>query len=201
MGEEAPVHPNAGRLRILGIGGSLRRESLSYVALEHAISMVSRLGCQATIFDVRRVELPFCNGDKRCLWPEYPAVAELRHAVREADGLILATPEYHGGISGVMKNLLDLLDFEHLEGKVVGGISVLGGRHNSNALNDLRRIIRWCHGWMIPEQIAIGEARSTLVDGEIRSPDLQSRLEVFAESLVRSTLRLNDYFLPSRSDP
>lgn len=95
--------------------------------------------------------LPFCNGGDD--YTDYPDVAKLRQAVTQADGLILATPEYHGSISGVLKNALDLMSFDELSDKVVGLISVLGGQSNSNALNDLRVILRWVHGWVIPEQI------------------------------------------------
>jgi len=66
-----------------------------------------------------------------------PDVERLRNTVKQADGLILATPEYHGGVSGVLKNALDLMGFEQLDSKVTGIISVLGGQSNSNALNEL----------------------------------------------------------------
>lgn len=180
-----------GKLKVLGIGGSLRKASYSHLALEHAAGLVREMGCSVELFDPRRMELPFCNGDKTEPWPAYPAVGELRRLVSEAHAIILSTPEYHGGMSGVLKNALDLLDREHLEGKVVGGISVLGGKHNSNALNDLRTVMRWCHAWMIPEQVAIGQVRTTLAEGRIRDADLLQRFEDFAHGLVWRTARLN----------
>jgi FMN reductase len=137
-----------------------------------------------------------CNGDKEDPRLDYPAVAHLRNLASGAHALILATPEYHGGMSGVMKNALDLLEIKHLEGKVVGCISVLGGPTNCNALNDLRQVMRWCHAWVIPEQIAIGRAREVLAAREIRDPDLQARFEAFVHGLLQATLRLNDCFLP-----
>ena len=180
----------APRLKVLGLGGSLRRESYSHLALKHAIGLVRELGCEADIFDLREKPLPFCDGNKAEPWPDYPAVGELRRAVRESHALILATPEYHGSLSGVLKNALDLLDFEHLEGKVAGAISVLGGQYNSNALNDLRTILRWCHAWVIPEQIALGRVRTLFVEGRLRDEELLKRFETFARSLVHSTRRL-----------
>jgi FMN reductase len=177
-------------LRIVGIGGSLREHSCSYLALEHAMALLARMGCHARILDLRKIRLPFCNGDKQ--WPAYPGVAQLRKAVAGAHALVLVTPEYHGGMSGVLKNALDLLDVDHLEGKVVGGISVLGGPANSNALNDLGRIMRWCHAWVIPEQIAVGRASTIFVNGQIADADLRHRFEQFARSLVWSATRLGD---------
>ena len=154
--------------------------------------LLTRMGCQARILDLRKLHLPFCNGDKHEHWPAYPGVAEMRRAVSEAHALVLVTPEYHGGISGVLKNAVDLLDVEHLEGKVVGVISVLGGPANSNALNDLGRVMRWCHAWVIPQQIAVGRARTVFVNGQIADADLRHRFEQFARSLVWSATRLGD---------
>ena len=178
------------RLRALGLGGSLRRGSFSHLALHHVLGLLRAQGCETSVFDLRDRPLPFCNGDKTDPRSDYPAVAELRQLVRESHALVLATPEYHGSVSGVLKNALDLLDFEHLEGKVVGAISVLGGQTNSNALNDLRTILRWCHAWVIPEQIAVGRVRTAFVEGRLSDPDLLQRFEVFARSLVRNTRRL-----------
>jgi FMN reductase len=179
-------------LRIVGIGGSLREHSCSYIALEHAMALLARMGCHARTLDLRKMPLPFCNGEKHELWPGYPGVAQLRKAVSGAHALVLVTPEYHGGMSGVLKNALDLLDVAHLEGKVVGGISVLGGPANSNALNDLGRVMRWCHAWVIPQQIAVGRASTVFVNGQIADEGLQRRFEQFARSLVWSATRLGD---------
>lgn len=182
----------AGDISILGINGSMRESSCCFLALQHAISLVHGMGCRTRIFDVRRVSLPFCNGNKTDPHHDFPDVARLRRAVSGSHGLILATPEYHGGASGVLKNLLDLLEIEHLEGKVVGCISVLGGQQNCNALNELRQVIRWCHGWVIPEQIAIGRSAEVLANRCFRDAELLERFDEFATSLVRSTQRLAD---------
>lgn len=118
-------------------------------------------------------------------------MALLQNTVKQADGLILATPEYHGSVSGVLKNALDLMGFEELSGKVAGGISVLGGQPNSNALNELRLIMRWVHAWVIPEQIAIGQAWQAFnPDGSLKDEKLAQRLDDFAESLVTNVGKL-----------
>ena len=115
----------------------------------------------------------------------------MREKVKAADGLILATPEYHGSVSGVLKNALDLMSFEHLSGKVAGLISVLGGQSNSNALNDLRIIVRWVHGWVIPEQIAVGQAWQAFdSEGKIQDEKLSQRFDGFAQSLVDNSAKL-----------
>ncbi|MBN3872382.1 MULTISPECIES: NADPH-dependent FMN reductase [unclassified Nostoc] len=176
-------------VRIVGIGGSLRPNSYTHVALQVAAQRVEAVGAEVEILDLRQLHLPFCTGAKE--YPEYPDVQRLQDIVSRADGLILATPEYHGSVSGVLKNTLDLMSFDQLSGKVTGLISVLGGQSNSNALNDLRLIIRWVHGWVIPEQIAIGQAWGAFSpEGKLVDEKLSQRFDEFAQSLVDNTRKL-----------
>ncbi len=177
-------------VKIVGITGSLRDGSYSALALEQAVNRVKALGAEVEILDLRDMKLPFCDGGDE--YPDYPDVEILREKVKAADGLILATPEYHGSVSGVLKNALDLMSFEHLSGKVAGLISVLGGQSNSNALNDLRIIVRWVHGWVIPEQVAIGQAWQAFdQEGKLTDEKLAKRFDAFAQSLVDNTIKLS----------
>jgi FMN reductase len=177
-------------LKIVAIGGSLRAGSFTYQAIEYVTTLFAGFGCRLRLLDLRLMDLPFCNGDNQDPRHDYPAVAELRRSVREAHALVLATPEYLGGVSGVLKNALDLLGTEHLEGKVAGLISVLGGDANSNALNELSRILRNCHAWVIPHQVVVGRAGKVFANGRIEDVRLQSRFEELARDLVWSTVRL-----------
>ncbi len=191
---QAPAHPQGLRslgdpnaaVRIVGIGGSLRSNSYTYQALQQAAEDVVDQGAFVQILDLRYLRLPFCNGSDH--YPEFPDVEVLCQTVKQAHGLILASPEYHGGVSGVIKNALDLMGFDELEDKVAGVISVLGGQNNSNALNDLRLILRWVHAWVIPEQIAIGRAWQAFdQEGRIQDEKLRQRFRHFAQSLVKTT--------------
>ncbi|MDX2239785.1 MAG: NADPH-dependent FMN reductase [Leptolyngbyaceae cyanobacterium bins.302] len=176
-------------VKIVGFAGSLRSNSYSQLALEAAAQRVEALGADVEVIDLRSLNLPFCDGGKD--YPDYPDVERLRQAVREADGIILVTPEYHGSVSGVLKNALDLMGFEEFTDKVTGFISVLGGQSNSNALNDLRTVMRWVHAWTIPEQVAIGQAWNAFdTQGNLRDENLSKRLDDFARSLVSNTQKL-----------
>jgi FMN reductase len=176
-------------VKIVGIAGSLRPDSYSQMALEVAAEKVHKLGAEVEILDLRELKLPFCDGGDD--YPNYPDVQRLQAAFNSADGMILVSPEYHGSISGVLKNALDLMSFDQLSGKVAGFISILGGQSNSNTLNDLRVILRWVHAWSIPEQVAIGQAWQAFTpEGKISDEKLSQRLDKFAESLVDSTRKL-----------
>lgn len=176
-------------VKIVGIAGSLRSDSYSQIALKIAAQKVQALGAEVKVLDLRQMDLPFCNGGDE--YPHHPDVKLMQEAVRDADGLILVSPEYHGSVSGVLKNALDLMSFEQLSGKVAGFITILGGQSNSNALNDLRIILRWVHAWSIPEQVAIGQAwKAFTPDGKISDEKLSDRLDQFALSLVENTRKL-----------
>ena len=178
-------------VKIVGIGGSLRPDSYSQSALNIALQRVEALGAVTETLDLRTMKLPFCDGGDE--YPGYPDLERLRSTVKQADGLILATPEYHGSVSGVLKNALDLMSFDQLDGKVAGLISVLGGQPNSNALNDMRLIMRWVHAWVIPEQIAIGQAWKAFgADGKLLDEKLSQRFDQFAQSLVENIRKLRD---------
>ena len=176
-------------VKIVGIVGSLRTDSYSAMALQQGIERVKSLGAEVEIIDLKKLNLPFCDGGSE--YPDYPDVDVMRDKVKAADGLILATPEYHGSLSGVLKNALDLMSFEHLSDKVTGLISVLGGQSNSNSLNDLRIIVRWVHGFVIPEQIAVGQAWQAFdSSGKLKDAKLAERFDKFAQSLVDNTVKL-----------
>ena len=176
-------------VKIVGLGGSLRSQSYSASALKLAAMRVEALGAEVEILNLRDLKLPFCDGSDE--YPDYPDVERMKNIVKEADGLILASPEYHGSVSGSLKNALDLMSFEHLSGKVTGLISVLGGQSNSNTLNDLRVIMRWVHAWVIPEQIAIGQAWKAFdSEGKLLDPKMSERFDKFAQSLVDNTSKL-----------
>ncbi len=178
-------------VKFVGIAGSLRADSYSQQTLNLAAQRLKALGAEVELLDLRLLNLPFCDGGKD--YADYPDVDRLRQAFQQADGFILATPEYHGSVSGVLKNALDLMSFDQLSGKVAGLISVLGGQSNSNALNDLRTILRWVHTWVIPEHIAIGQAWQAFdADGKLQDAKLAERFDQFAQSLVENTRKLRD---------
>lgn len=179
-------------VKIVAIGGSLRQNSYTHQALNLAAQRVQAVGGEVEILDLRLLKLPFCDGGDD--YPDYPDVKKLQDTVSNADGLILATPEYHGSVSGVIKNALDLMSFDELSDKVVGLISVLGGQPNSNALNDLRLIMRWVHAWVIPEQIAIGQVWQVFSpEGKLLDEKLSQRFDQFATSLVENTRKLRSH--------
>jgi NAD(P)H-dependent FMN reductase len=173
-------------VRIAGICGSIRKGSYTRIALVLALRGAEEAGAKSELIDLRDYRVIFCDGNEdESLYPE--DVFKLREAVRRAQGIILATPEYHGGYSGVLKNALDLMGFEEFEGKMLGLICVSGGRGGaSGAMHSLRDVGRALHAWVIPEQASVAHA-SQVFDENGRSNDAETekRLKEVGRQVVR----------------
>lgn len=179
-------------MKIVALGGSLRPESLTYQALELASKKIEAHQVLTEVIDLRKLHLPFCTGAS--IYPDYPDVEIFRQNIQSATGLLLATPEYHGNMSGVLKNALDLLEEEHIAGKVVGLIAIVGGVHSTNALNTLRLICRQLHCWVLPEQIVIPYSEESFnQQGELIDRDLEERFDRLIEHLVGATRKLGKF--------
>src|SRR5262245_5320429 len=89
-------------VKILGIAGSLRRQSFNRSTLRAAIDLVPS-GAQLETFELD--EIPIFNQDHERDPP--PAVADFKRRIREADAILFVTPEYNYSIPGVLKNAID----------------------------------------------------------------------------------------------
>ena len=174
------------QISVVGICGSLRAGSHTRMALRVALEGAEEVGAQTKLIDLREYGLNFCDGkEDESGYP--PGVRKLRDEVRAAEGIILATPEYHGGSSGVLKNALDLMGFDEFEGKMVGLVGVSGGRMGAvDALNTLRNIGRALHAWVVPEQAGIPEAWNVFDDaGNMKNPKLAERVKDVGRQVAR----------------
>jgi FMN reductase len=174
------------KIRVVGICGSLRSGSFTRAALRIALEGAAELGAETQLIDLRDYELDFCHGEER--QRAYSAdVHRLRREAAQAQGIILATPEYHGGMSGVLKNALDLMGFNQFGGKMIGLIGVSGGQVGAiNALNSLRTIGRSLHAWVIPEQALIPQAWQVFDEtGRLKNNDYEERLKEVGRQVTR----------------
>lgn len=147
------------------------------MALSEALAGAAANGAATRLIDLREYQLAFVTATDG---PEQQSsdVLRLRRDVRAADGIILATPEYHGSFSGILKNAIDLMGFEEFEGKMLGLVGVSGGRMGAfDALNALRNVGRALHAWVLPQQVSIPEVSSVFDnDGRVRDSRLGQRL-------------------------
>ena len=175
------------QIRVAAINGSLREASYTRLALRIALEGARSVNAQTQLIDLRNYDLTFCDGRRPSVTPYPEGVQRLQHDVQRAQGIILGTPEYHGGMSGVLKNALDLMGFDEFEGKIVGLVSVSGGMlGGTNALNSLRVVGRALHAWVVPEQASIPQV-SLMFDetGHITNERLHEMLLTVGRQVAR----------------
>ncbi|MCD9025650.1 NADPH-dependent FMN reductase [Cohnella silvisoli] len=140
-------------MKIAIVAGCNRRNSSSTMMAKFVGERLKSAGHVVNIWDLYDEPLPFYDPDDET---ESDTVTRLAQMVAEADAVVLSTPEYHGSVSGVLKNALDYLGSEHFDGKMVLCISSAGGSVGVSSLQHMQVIVRNLHGISCPEWISIG---------------------------------------------
>jgi FMN reductase len=175
-------------LKLLGLAGEYRSSSKSGMLVNEALKIAESKGAEVVFWDLNEKPLPFV-GEDGC-W-NHPTVQEFQNLLLESDAFLVASPEYHGTMSGVMKNTFDWMYDKHVGGKVFGLMSTLGGVTNANTLNHMRISLRWLHAWPVPEQLAIGHVKEAFnEEGQLNDEALQGRLESLVESVLSTSIKL-----------
>jgi len=151
-------------MNIVAIAGSNRRGSTSTRLAKYIVAVLRQQGVQADLFDLHQTPLPFFSPDDP--QEDHAGLAELKRLAAAADGIVLASPEYHGSISGVLKNALDHLGKEHFGGKPVLSATSAGGPVGVSSLQQLQAIVRNLHGVNCPEWISVGGGQRMLFEAE-----------------------------------
>ncbi len=172
-------------ISVVGIPGSLRKGSYTRMAVATALGGAKKAGANVKLLDLSDYNLPLGDGRDKEKYPS--SVKKMRKIVENADGIILGTPEYHGGMSGVLKNAIDLMGFDQFGGKMVGLVGVSGGAMGAtNAMVHLRTIGRSMHAWVVPNQASVPHARDHFdKDGKLDDEALTARLEAAGEQVAK----------------
>ena len=160
-----------------------------------ALKDAEKAGARTQLFGGEHLaRLPIFNPQEITGSPERDALVD---AVRQADGLIIASPGYHGSVSGLVKNALDSLEAlrdeprPYFDGRAVGVIVTVDGWQAAGAtLGAMRAIVHALRGWNTPMGVALNgaAARDTggLFDGQGRLADRRDAWQVktMAEQVV-----------------
>ena len=176
-------------MKILGLSGEYRTTSKCGMLVNLALDIAKEKGAEVIFWDLDTDPLPIV-GEEGC-W-ENENVKEFQELATQCDAFLVSSPEYHGTMSGAMKNTFDWLYSKHVKGKVFGLMSTLGGAQNSNTLNHMRIMLRWIHGWPVPEQLAIGKVKEAFdEEGNLIDEQHIERLTKLVESVIDTTKKLS----------
>jgi FMN reductase len=175
---------------IVGLGGTTRPGSTSERALQVALARAASLGCETLLIGGAQLPADIFDPTR----PERSEAARvLVDALRRADGVIIATPAYHGGISGLVKNALDFTEDlrgdarVYLSGRAVGCIVCAdGAQAMGSTLAALRSIVHALRGWPTPFGATLNaSAKPFGAPGQAADPAAVQACELVADEVVQ----------------
>jgi chromate reductase len=178
-------------MRVLGISGSLRRDSLNSALLRAAAERLPA-GAELETFD-RLAEVPPFSEDAEA-GPAPDAVRELREAIRAADAVLIATPEYNHSLPGQLKNALDWASRpagqSALNGKPAAAIGASRSMFGAVwAQAELRKVLAAMGGRVVEAELPVAQAHELLAGGRLElSPQQSAQLEEILAELVADQL-------------
>ncbi len=167
-------------VHVVALCGSRRDDSKTRIACRTALDAAADAGASTALLDRREYELPPLDTDVSDAG-DAPA---LRTGVEEADAILLATPDYHGSYSGVLKNALDYLGRDEFAGKTVGLLEVAGGAFPTPAMAHLRAVCRTLNAWTLPLEVGIPRSHETVADDRIADDAVLERGSRLGRHLV-----------------
>jgi len=183
-------------LNILGVAGSMRKDSLGTKILKIVLDIAaSKYEAQTNLLELRKVNMPLYNPDLSI--QSDINMKKATEQVNWADAFILVSPDYHGSMSGSMKNFLDYY-WEEFAGKTFGYICT-SHEKGLTAMDQMRTAVRQCYGWSLPYGISVNGSEDFNEEGEVINSLLNKRLKMLARDLVIYSKLIRGQFLQDLS--
>ncbi|GGL05750.1 NADPH-dependent FMN reductase [Streptomyces flaveus] len=173
-------------IRIAAVGGSLRSGSVSEAALKYCAARARRAGAEVTVVRGPELILPPYDPDSGA---RTVGERHLLAALHGADGVVLASPTYHGGMSGLLKNALDhteaLAADGYLDGRSVGCLTVAWNEvAGAAALSALRTSAQALRGWTVPMGVVVQAGTEFTPDDTCHDPRTTRRLDILTDQVL-----------------
>ncbi len=183
-------------LRVLGVSGSLRANSRSSRALKLALESAKLRGAETHLLDLRDLGLPLYNPDRE---EGSDAEEALGKDMEWAEAIVLASPDYHGSMSGAMKNFLDY-NWAECAGKLFGYICS-SHEKGLTVMDQMRTVVRQCYGWSMPYGVSFNGDEDFDKSGAVVNPRVEERLQMMARDLVTYGALIRRQFQMDRGSP
>lgn len=186
-------------VKIVAIAGSLRKQSFNAQLAKIAAEAALHNGAEVEFLSLADYDIPLFNEDlEKQKTPE--GVAQLKQKIREADGMLVVSPEYNGSISGVLKNALDWVSRTEADQKpafrdtTVALLSTSpGGLGGIRGLNHVRDIFVGMGSLVLSNQVAVPSAYAAFNEaGKLSDEGMNDKVNSLAAQLVQTALKLKD---------
>ena len=164
-------------VNILAVAGSLNRNSATRSVIKLMSDQLGAAGAQVDFLDLSEEPLALFNPDSSHGHESFP---KLKERVEQADVFLLGTPDYHGSMSGAMKNFLDHF-WPEFAGKLFATV-VASHEKGLTVTDQLRTVARQCYAWSMPYAVSFVD-KTDVKDGQIISEPFRQRVEMFVRDL------------------
>jgi azobenzene reductase len=174
-------------LNIVILNGSMNPQSVTKRVLKLAAKLLQKKGHETEFICVAETNFPLYS----FTLIETEQIKDVREKIKNADAFLIGSPEYHGGYTGALKNLLDYQDGTGFRHKPVALVAVSGGmKAGIHTLSSLRQVFRTLHAYVIPEEIAISSDYEIDDNGQMNE-ECQKRLRSVVLGLDRDVNLVN----------
>jgi NAD(P)H-dependent FMN reductase len=163
-------------LKVLGVAASMRQNSYSMMAVKMALEEAEKRGAYTRLLALRDSRLPMYAPNVNS-----PELDRVTKEVEWADAFILASPDYHGSMSGVLKNFLDYF-YEEFAGKLFGYV-VASHEKGLTVMDQMRTAVRQCYGWSMPYGVSVNGVQD-FTQGRLTNERTEQRIKMMARDMV-----------------
>jgi NAD(P)H-dependent FMN reductase len=196
---QATIHQK-GTVNVLGVAGSMRQQSYSTRTLKIVLEEAKKYASEPYMLELRKINLPLYDPSEITSDEPSPnnnnnnnVLERITTALKWADAFVLASPDYHGSMSGGMKNFLDYF-WEDFAGKTFGYI-VASHEKGLTVADQMRTAVRQCYGWSMPYNISINGEKDFDSKGNLVNSALAKRIKMLARDLVTYGTLIRGQFL------
>src|SRR2546427_4732479 len=183
-------------IKILGVASSMREGSYGTRALKRVLDAAGKHEAKTRLLDLRNIRMPMFNPDISN--EHHEQMEKVIEDLNWADAFVLASPDYHGSMSGVMKNFLDHF-WEEFAGKTFGYICA-SHEKGLTVMDQMRTAVRQCYGWSLPYGVSISGEQDFNDKAEIINDSLERRLRMLTRDLVVYGSLIREQFLQDIAD-
>ncbi len=172
-------------MKVMVIAAIGRESSTTNILARQVVAICEAHGGEVDFVTPTDLELPVNDGNVP--W-DLPAAKAWQERIAAHNAFVWISPEYHGAMTGGMKNLFDYLGKEPMKGNIVGLCALAGGAMAAlNTLNNMSIVARSLGAWVVPEYCAFNskEVSDGLDEGAVQ------RLEMMCVSMIDAARRLN----------
>lgn len=181
-------------IKVLAFAGSTRTDSVNKKLVSEAASIARHMQANVTVIDLKEYPIPFYDGDLETTEGMPINAKQLRQLMIQSDVILIASPEYNGSLSAVLKNAIDWASRSEEGGSSRGAFkgkkfvimsAAPGSRGGARGLVHLRAIIENIGGTVLPQQVVVPDSHNAFDEqGLLKNENVKKELEELIHAAI-----------------